>query len=60
MNIETLKQILEKIPEDYEVRYQDNIVKSNVNTKSTMVINQKSLTKNYYYTYYASENHVKL
>ena len=25
-----------------------------------MVINQKSLTKNYYSTYYASENHVKL
>ena len=30
MNIETLKQILEKIPGDYEVRYQNNIVKSNV------------------------------
>ena len=30
MNIETLKQILERIPGDYEVRFQDNIVKSNV------------------------------
>ena len=30
MNIETLKQILEKIPGDYEVRYHDHIVTGTV------------------------------
>lgn len=29
MNVETLKQILEKLPEDYEVRYIDRDISSN-------------------------------
>ena len=30
MNVETLKQILEKIPGDYEVRYHDHVITGTV------------------------------